>query len=37
MVLVAWIVGVGGPGKLKRAVMSTGGRLKRLVGVFEQP
>jgi hypothetical protein len=37
MVLVALIVEVDGPGKLMRAVKSTGARLKQLVDVFEQP
>jgi hypothetical protein len=36
MVLVDLIVGVGGPGKLMRVVMSIEVDLKRLAGVSEQ-
>jgi len=37
MMLLVLIVGVDEPGKLMRAVMSTGAHLMRLEGVSEQP
>jgi hypothetical protein len=37
VLVVALIVGVDGPGKLMRVVMSTGAHPKWLAGVFEQP